>query len=108
MTLPKSGPPAEGNQHRGASKPEGRVTVEHSSTRVEVTDLAELDVLATRVDGSFVLVVKVTGGTYRRRCFLTAASAQRAAERAIARGENATVYLAELKPLYRLVGGESR
>lgn len=69
--------------------------------------LAELDVLAEQVAGAFVLVVHVTGGRYRRRCFLTAASAQRAADRALARGENATVYLAELRPLYRLIGGEA-
>lgn len=87
--------------HRGAeNEPGGRVNLEHS------LGLAELDALAAHVDGSFVLVVHVTGDRYRRRCFLTAQSAQRAADRATARGDNATVYLAELKPLYRLVGGE--
>jgi hypothetical protein len=65
--------------------------------------LAGLDALAAHVDGAFVVVVKVTGDRYRRRCFLTAAAAENAARRALDRGENATVYLAELKPLYRLV-----
>jgi hypothetical protein len=64
-----------------------------------------LDEIAAHIDGSFVLVVKVTGGKYRRRCFLTAASAQRAARNAQAAGHNATIYLAELKPLWKLAGG---
>jgi hypothetical protein len=64
-----------------------------------------LDEIAAHVDGSFVLVVKVTGGLYRRRCFLAAASAERAARRAQAAGHNATVYLAELKPLWKLTAG---
>jgi hypothetical protein len=38
-----------------------------------------LDDIAHHVDGAFVLVVKVSGGRYRRRCFLTACSAERAA-----------------------------
>ena len=71
------------------------------------TSLNPLDDIARHVDGTFVVVVKVTGGRYRRRCFLTAASAQRAADRAIQRGETATVYLAELKPLWKLAGGAS-
>jgi hypothetical protein len=37
-----------------------------------------LDEIAHHVDGTFVLVVKVTGGKYRRRCFLSAASAEKA------------------------------
>jgi hypothetical protein len=53
----------------------------------------------------FVLVVRVTGGHYRRRCFLTAAAAERAARNAQAAGHNAEVFLAELKPLWRLTGG---
>jgi hypothetical protein len=64
-----------------------------------------LDELAQHVDGAFVLVVRVTGGKYRRRCFLTAASAERAARNAQAVGHNAEVFLAELKPLWRLTGG---
>jgi len=53
-----------------------------------------------------VLVVRVTGeDKYRRRCYLTAKAAENAARKATDRGENATVYLAELKPLFRLAGG---
>jgi hypothetical protein len=33
-----------------------------------------LDDLAKEIDGSFVLVVKLSGGKYRRRCFLTVAT----------------------------------
>lgn len=68
------------------------------------SSLAPLDEIARHVDGTFVVVVKVSAGKYRRRCFLTAASAQRAAARATARGESATVYLAELRPLWKLTG----
>lgn len=68
--------------------------------------LAQLDALAEHVDGAFVVVVKVTGGRYKRRAYLSVKPAENAARRAIERGESATVYLAELKPLYRLTGGE--
>jgi hypothetical protein len=62
-----------------------------------------LDEIAHHVDGTFVLVVKVTGGKYRRRCLLTAAAAEKAARNAIEAGHNAEVYLAELmKPLWKL------
>lgn len=68
--------------------------------------LRELDALAAHVDGAFVVVVKVSGERYRRRCYLTAKAAENAARRAVERGETATVYMAELKPLFRLIGGE--
>lgn len=90
-----------GRASRAASEP-GRDHLDDTRT------LAELDALAEHVDGSFVLVVHVTGGRYRRRCFLSAASAQRAADRALARGENVRIYLAELRPLYRITGGGER
>jgi hypothetical protein len=61
-----------------------------------------LDAIAHHVDGTFVLVVRVTGGKYRRRCFMTAASAERAARNALDAGHNATVFLAQLKPLWKL------
>jgi hypothetical protein len=64
--------------------------------------LNPLDEIAHHVDGTFVLVVKVTGGKYRRRCFLSAASAERAARNALEAGHNAEVFLAELKPLWKL------
>lgn len=69
--------------------------------------VVELDALASALNGAFVVVVEVSGEPvqYRRRPYLSAAAAERAARRALARGQNARVYLAELKPLYRLVGG---
>lgn len=67
-------------------------------------DLTVLDDIAKHVDGAFVVVVQVTAGQYRRRCFLTAKAAQDAARRATDRGETATVYLAELRPLWKLRG----
>jgi hypothetical protein len=67
-----------------------------------------LDDLAQYVNGAFVVVVETTGGRYRRRCFLSAASAERSAANALTNGFNAKVYLAELKPLWRLVGGDPR
>ncbi len=70
--------------------------------------LRELDALAAHVDGAFVVVVKVNGARYRRRCYLTAKAAENAARKATERGENVVVYMAELKPLYRLLGGEDR
>lgn len=69
--------------------------------------LADLDAEAARVSGTFVVVVERTGpgSGYRRRPYLTAKAAETAARRAVERGENATVYLAELRPLWRVVGG---
>ncbi len=67
--------------------------------------LAPLDEIARHLDGTFVVVVEVADGQYRRRCFLTAKSAERAAHNATQRGENATVYLAELKPLWKVIAG---
>jgi hypothetical protein len=67
-----------------------------------------LDAVAEHVNGAFVLVVNVTGGRYRRHCFLSAASAERAARNALEAGHNAEVFLAELKPLWKLAGGGQR
>jgi len=72
------------------------------STSPSLLPVDLLDEIAHHVDGTFVLVVKVTGGRYRRRCFLSAASAEKAARNALEAGHNATVFLAELKPLWKL------
>jgi len=83
-------------------------SLEASKSKVatgSLNSLTALDDIARHVDGTFVVVVQVTGGKYRRRCYLTAKSAENAAMRATQRGENATVYLAELKPLWKLQGG---
>jgi hypothetical protein len=74
------------------------------SKAAQLNPVDALDDIAQHVDGAFVLVVKLAGGKYRRRCFLTAASAERAARNAIDAGHNATVFLAELKPLWKLAG----
>ena len=75
-----------------------------SSTTVPTTS-AQWDEIARHIDGAFVLVVKLPGDKYRRRCLLTARAAEAAVRRAQARGENAVVMLAELKPVYRVIGG---
>jgi hypothetical protein len=54
----------------------GRISASPSLTAVN-----PLDEIAHHVDGTFVLVVKVTGGKHRRRCFLSAASAEKAARK---------------------------
>jgi hypothetical protein len=76
------------------------------SKPAKLTPVGTLDDIAQHVDGAFVLVVKVNGGRYRRRCFMSAASAERAARNAIEAGHNATVFLAQLKPLWKLAGRE--
>lgn len=71
--------------------------------------LSDADEIARHVDGALVVVVEVSYGKYRRRCFLTAKAAERAVGNARRRGQSARVYLAELKPLYRVpMGGEPR
>jgi hypothetical protein len=72
------------------------------SKPARLTPVGALDDIAQHVDGTFVLVVKVSGGRYRRRCFLSAASAEKAARNALDAGHNATVFLAQLKPLWKL------
>jgi len=71
-----------------------------------VLSLAELDDKAAHLNGAFVVLVEITGepARYRRRPYLTAAAAEHAAHNALKRGQNARVYLAELRPLYRLEG----
>ena len=73
-----------------------------------LTNTTDWDEIARHIDGAFVLVVKQTNDRHRRRCFLTAKAAEAACRRAQARGENAVVVLAELKPVYRVIGGEVR
>lgn len=73
---------------------------------VEVRLDADLDAIAQHLNGAFVVVVEISGEPvkYRRRTYLSVAAAQRAVVRAGERGQNARVYLAELKPLYRVIG----
>ena len=53
---------------------------------------------------AYVAVVEIAEGKYRRRPYLTLAAAQRAVERAEARGVTATVTLCELVPVRGEVG----
>ena len=101
MLLERQGPP---EANRGAEVVETAAAGD-SPMLLHLTDiLTDLDALAAHVDGAFVVVLKVTGTQYRRRCYLTAKAAEDAARRATERGESATVYLAELRPLWRLRG----
>ncbi|MEZ0490786.1 hypothetical protein AB2L28_00860 [Kineococcus sp. TBRC 1896] len=51
------------------------------------------------VSGALVVVVKLDGDHYRRRTFLTLKAAERAVERAQARGHQAEVVLCSLQPV---------
>ncbi len=79
-----------------------------SEVSLHLEALDALDALAKAVDGTFVVVVEHSGAKYRRRAYLTVASAERSAANARAQGHNVTVYLAELRPLWRLAGGGDR
>jgi len=79
-----------------------------STASLPLTEVDALDALAKAVDGTFVVVVEHPGAKYRRRAYLTVASAERSAANARAKGHTVTVYLAELKPLWRLAGGAGR
>lgn len=81
-------------------------SVDRAESMIPVADDPR-DELAKVIDGAFVVVVKVTGGRYRRRAFLTAAAAEKAAAKAMDAGHDATVYLAELRPVWKLIGGAS-
>lgn len=89
------------------SRPAANRAANKSSTN-DTFSLADLDELAEHVDGAFVLVVKLTGGRSRRRVYLTAKAAERAVARATEAGHDSRIYLAELKPLRRVVGGGCR
>ena len=102
--------PTGGDQHdRQAKRPgcriPGRLTNQRPPDRSADSHLTALDSLAEVIDGTFVLVVQVTGGKYRRRCFLSVKAAENAVRRATELGETATVYLAELRPLWKVRGG---
>lgn len=71
-----------------------------SASSLEPVDV--LDEIAQHVNGVFVIVVETTAGRHRSRCFLTAAAAEKAARRAVQAGHPAEVFLAELRPLWRL------
>jgi len=96
------------HRSRPAGEPSGlsRVGLADLTPSLALTDLEPLDELASVIGGTFVVVVEVPGGRIRRRCFLTAAAAEKAAARALVAGLSAKVYLAELKPLWLLRAAE--
>lgn len=79
-----------------------------SGPSLPLETVCALDALAKAIDGTFVVVVEHPGAKYRRRAYLTVASAERSAANARAKGHTVTVYLAELRPLWRLAGGAGR
>ena len=104
----RPGRESEARANRLTTYPESYASTADSS-RTDCLALAELDALAERVRGCFVVVVAKPSATdpgrIVRRPYLTAAAAERAARRATERGQTATVYLAELRPVHRIVGG---
>ena len=90
---------------RAPAPPLCRTTSSIGSRKVSTAELGATSPTMSR--SAFVVVVETTRGKYRRCCFLTAASAERSATNALAKGYDAKVYLAELKPLWRLEGGVS-
>ncbi|MGD7707012.1 hypothetical protein [Microlunatus sp. Y2014] len=58
--------------------------------------------MAEHVNGALVVVVQTPQDRYRRRVYLTAAAAERAVRRAGERGQSASVFLAELRPVHRV------
>lgn len=88
--------------------PNGRLATSPHRTRGALT-LADLDTLAESVRRTFVVVVSRpcddNPGRVLRRPYLTAKAAERAAQKATERGQTAVVYLAELRPAHRIIGG---
>jgi len=72
----------------------------------EITYITDLDELASHVDGGFAVLVQVADDRWRRRVFLSAASAEAHARKAQQRGQSARVFLVELRPLVRIVPAE--
>jgi hypothetical protein len=64
------------------------------------------DRYARQVNGAFVVVVEVSGGSFRRRTFHSIRAAETAARNALAQGHNAKIFLCELRPVFRMTGHE--
>ncbi|TDT30882.1 hypothetical protein [Naumannella halotolerans] len=69
--------------------------------------VVDLDAMAAQVDGAFVVLVRVADDRYRRRVFLTVKSAENHARKAQQRGQDARIFLCELKPLVKVCGLEA-
>jgi hypothetical protein len=91
-----------GRPQATSTHPDGDETLNADLILVSPAD--NRDELVRVIDGTFVVVVKVTGGRYRRRCFLSLRAAQDAARRAQQHGETAAVVMAELRPLWLVSG----
>lgn len=74
---------------------------------LSLPDQAGLDAMLDHISGVLVVVVEVAEGRFRRRCYLSAAAAERAARRAVDQGQEASVYVAQLRPVHR-IGGDHR
>lgn len=88
----------------GANRTAGVSTATKTSPSIAPPSdiLRRLDDLASCVDGAFVVVVKTAEDRYRRRVYLSAKSAENAAKTARDRGVRAEVYLAEVRPVFRV------
>jgi hypothetical protein len=83
------------------NRPGGRSQAAHDDS-TSLVSLDPRDEIVRHIGGTFVVVVETPAGKYRRRCFLSVQAAETTAQRASDRGETATVYLAELRPLWKL------
>ena len=96
MTLSNGGGTTPGQasplMNAAATKPQ---VPHHCPTDSSVTDSPH----GSQVRGTLVVVVETAAGKYRRRAFLTLASAQRAVERAETAGHPASMVLARLEPV---------
>ena len=77
-----------------------------AASEISYYSLAALDVMASHIDGGFAVLVQVADDRWRRRVFLTVASAEAHARKAQQRGQSVRVFLVELKPLVRIVPAE--
>lgn len=71
--------------------------------------LADLDALAEHLRGRFVVQVTIEGGSRRTHVYRNAGAAERAVERAKARGQHAHVTLCQMLPVGVILGlGDAR
>lgn len=98
----KSGPRKTGgrNEKATATASVSQTSVSGGTDDKVTFSPAAADEFAEAVDGAYVVVVCGPAGRYRRRVFLSVASAQRAVDRATARGQSSRIVLSQLTPLY--------
>lgn len=93
MSGHETAPGAATNSTRG-ERPDS--SANHAQSTAHPRDWQEV---ADLIEGTFVVLVITPQNRARRRCYLTLAAAQRAAERATDRGQFATVVLASVQPI---------